>query len=214
MLSLAPSSDIWRVLLKARALASIALLGGLAVGLAGCNFVTPQATTNHYDPSDGVSGNVGQVDLRNAVAIVNDEGDANLVLTAVNRSDDDIDLRVQYESDGDKQNVTVKLKPGANNVGYGKKGQKLLEDFDPKAGALAQLYFVYGNQEGLQLGVPVLDTTFAEYAEHGPTAKPSPSVSPSGTPSGTPSGEASTPADGTEPSGTPSGEASQPATNG
>ncbi|TPW75539.1 hypothetical protein [Schumannella soli] len=201
--------------MKARALASIALLGGLSIGLAGCNFVTPQATTNHYDPSDGVSGNVGQIGLRNAVAIVNDEGDANLVLTAVNNSDLDISLRVQYEAGGDKKNLTLNLKPGANNVGYGKRGQRLLEDFDPKAGSLAQIYFVYAGHEGLQLGVPVLDTTFAEYAEHGPTVKPSPSVSPSTAPSG----EASTPADGTDQSGTevsgaPSDAASDPAANG
>ncbi|WP_181408345.1 hypothetical protein [Schumannella sp. 10F1B-5-1] len=193
--------------MRARALASIALLGGVAVGLAGCNFVTPQATTNHYDPSDGVSGTVGQVELRNAVAIVNDDGDANLVLTAVNNSARTISLRVQYEAGGQKENTRLSLSPGATTVGYGKRGQKLLEDFDPKAGSLAKIYFVYGSQEGVQLGVPVLDTTWSEYEKHGPTAPPSPSVSPS--PSGTPSEGAST-----DPSGTPSDAASDGTTEG
>ena len=55
--------------MKARVAASIVLALAVAVGTAGCGFIAPQATTKHYDASDGVSGNVGQIDVRNAFIV-------------------------------------------------------------------------------------------------------------------------------------------------
>src|ERR1700710_1284550 len=71
---------------KARVAASVALALAVAFGTAGCGFVAPQATTKHYDASDGVGGTVGQIDVRNAM-IITDASDGtvgNLVVTLVN----------------------------------------------------------------------------------------------------------------------------------
>ena len=45
----------------------------------------PQATTEHYDASDGCSGTVGDLDVRNAIVVTDDgHATANLVMTLVN----------------------------------------------------------------------------------------------------------------------------------
>lgn len=43
---------------KARLVASAALALGIVIGASGCSMITYQATTEHYDASDGVSVNV------------------------------------------------------------------------------------------------------------------------------------------------------------
>jgi hypothetical protein len=163
-------------LVRARVAASVALAALLTVGVAGCNFVTPQATEKHYDASDGVSGSVGDVKVLNVMAIASDKkataDHANLVFTAVNNSEDTVRLRVQYKS----KTQTVELEPGATDIGYGKKADQRLQlsGFTAKPGALAKVFFQYGSQEGQQLEVPVLDTTWAMYSDLGPTATPTP----------------------------------------
>jgi len=65
---------------------SVALALVVAFGTAGCGFVAPQATTKHYDASDGVSGSVGSVDVRNAIIVTDAKNGTvgNLVVTLVN----------------------------------------------------------------------------------------------------------------------------------
>lgn len=173
--------------MRARVAASVALAALLTVGVAGCNFVTPQATEKHYDPSDGVSGSVGDVKVINVLAIASDKkataDHANLVFTAVNSSDDTVRLRVQYKS----KTQTVELEPGATDIGYGKKADQRLQisGFTTKPGALAKIFFQYGSEEGEQLEVPVLDTTWAMYSDLGPTATPKPTPTATASPSGT-----------------------------
>ena len=72
--------------MKAQVATSVALALAVAFGTAGCGLVAPQATTKHYDASDGVSGSVGTVDVRNAmiVADAKDGTVGNLVVTLVN----------------------------------------------------------------------------------------------------------------------------------
>jgi hypothetical protein len=172
---------------RARVAASIALAALLTVGVAGCNFVTPQATEKHYDASDGVSGSVGDVKVLNVMAIASDEkstrNHANLVFTAVNSSEDTVRLRVQYKA----KTQTIELEPGATDVGFGTKGDQRLQlsGFTAKPGALAKIFFQYGSAEGQQLEVPVLDTTWAQYADLGPTATPKPTPTETATPGAT-----------------------------
>ena len=44
----------------------------------------------------------------------------------------------------------------------------LLEGIDTQPGGLVDLYFQYGSAEGIELGVPVLDSSLPEYADLAP----------------------------------------------
>ena len=84
---------------KVRVLVAAALAVSVALGTAGCNLIQPQATRLAYDPSDGVSVNVGGLDLRNLM-IISDNGETgNFLLSAVNSSGKDVKLHISFISD-------------------------------------------------------------------------------------------------------------------
>src|SRR5690606_25349067 len=73
---------------RTRAVASVALAGLVLLGTTACNFMAPQATTDVYEPSDGVSTTVGNVQVLNAMVISDGDGEGNLVANLLNQSDD------------------------------------------------------------------------------------------------------------------------------
>jgi hypothetical protein len=138
------------------------LAAALTAGVAGCTFLTPQATLIKYDPSDGVGGHVGDVKVLNAVALINDSGDAvSLLVTLVNQSQQSVNLNIQYLSDDEKTTSVQNLSRGSVTSFGGSKREEQLVITNPgvKAGGLLPVYFQYGNHEGTQLLVPVLDPT-------------------------------------------------------
>ncbi|MBH0029290.1 hypothetical protein I6F53_20320, partial [Pseudoalteromonas sp. SWN29] len=65
------------------------------MGTAGCSFITPTATLNQYDPSDGIGADVGDVKVRNVLAISNDDNSAvSLMITVVNTTTTSGSLRL------------------------------------------------------------------------------------------------------------------------
>ena len=160
--------------MKARLAASAALAIGLALGASGCSMLTYQATTEKYDPSDGVSVDIGELDLRNVLVVSEDGEDGNLIMTVVNNSDDDVELGVQFgEGGGDTQ--TIEIEAG-KSVAFGVDAAEsedvleplLLEGIDTQPGALLSMYFQYGDAEGIEKQVPVLDARLPEYADLAP----------------------------------------------
>jgi hypothetical protein len=156
---------------KARVATSVALALAVAFGTAGCGFIAPQATTKHYDASDGVSGSVGSVDVRNAM-IITDAKDGtvgNLVVTLVNTGSKSERVSI---SAGDKSSTAahVTVSPGqVKQLGQdpenGSSGSNvLIPEFDAKPGGLFPVYFQYGDQTGVNLKVPVLDGRLPEYS--------------------------------------------------
>ncbi|MFF2275319.1 hypothetical protein [Agromyces sp. NPDC058126] len=153
--------------MKARLAASAALALGVALGASGCSMLTYQATTEHYDASDGVSANVGDLDLRNILVVSDDGVDGTLVLTIVNNGEDDVDLDVQVDG-GDT--VTIPVDAGAT-VAFGTDAVEgldevepiVLEGIDTDPGSLLPIYFQYGSAEGIEKQVPVLDGRLPEY---------------------------------------------------
>ncbi len=161
--------------MNARAAMSIVLAGVTAAVLAGCGFVTPIATQYQYDPSDGVSAEVGEVTVQNVLVLTEDGLDGNLLFTAANHSEDAVDLGVQYVIDGTKVDLTLELEPkSSTNFGFGDEGQLLLEGISTPAGDLIALYFQYGNEVSSQIDVPVLDGSLEQYAPYLPTPMPTP----------------------------------------
>jgi hypothetical protein len=153
---------------KARLAASAALALGLALGASGCSMLTYQATTEHYDASDGVSANVGDLDLRNVLIVSEDGADGNLVMTVVNTGDDDATLGVQFgEGGGDV--IEVEVEAGQTLVlGSDEEEPVLLEGIDAEVGGLLPMYFQYGDVEGVEKLVPILDARLPEYADLAP----------------------------------------------
>lgn len=166
----------------ARGAASLILAGALALGTSGCVFITPAATLIPYSPSDGIGASVGDIDLRNVVGIINESGDAiSLMVTLVNNSSTDATVSMQFESGGEKTTIEAPIS-GRTTVSFGTvpDGEQIVI-LDPSvpAGALLPVYVQYGNNEGKELLVPVLEA-IGDYAELGPV--PAPTATPTPTP--------------------------------
>ena len=152
----------------ARAAASVILAGALVLGTSGCTFLTTQATLIQYDPSDGVGTRVGDVDVRNAIALLSDDGESvSLLLTLISTSDRTINVTMQYEAGGARESTTKSVNPNSTSS-YGNfvgEPQIIIVDPDTEPGALYPVYFQYGDVEGVELLVPVLDGSYEQYAD-------------------------------------------------
>src|SRR5471032_3338754 len=69
---------------------------GLALGTAGCTFFAPQATLIKYNPSDGVSLDLGKLQVRNAFVISPKGTDANLIGVFINSGSSPISVELEY----------------------------------------------------------------------------------------------------------------------
>ena len=174
--------------MRARVVASAGLAVLMAIVLAGCNFITTQATLKPYDPSDGVSATIGDVSILNALVLSEDGVNGNLVFTALNTSGDPVDLTVQYDSSGEKADVALKVEADGTTDfgGFNDSAQVFLTDMDATPGGLIPVYFQYGDEPGKQLMVPVLDGSLEQYSPFLPqTPTPTPTVTETPTPAPT-----------------------------
>lgn len=160
--------------MRARIAASVVLAAGILLGTSACNLFAPQATTIHYDASDGVSGNVGDLAIRNAI-VISDNGElGNLLVTVVNSGVTSQNLEIQFESKGKKVSQEVEI-PANSTIPIGDKGYPSvqLENIDTIPGALLPVFFQYGEETGVELLVPVLTNQLPQYSTFTPTPTPS-----------------------------------------
>jgi hypothetical protein len=158
---------------RARVLLSVLLTAGILLGTSGCNLLAPQSTTKHYDASDGVSGNVGDLQVRNAIVLSKDGKTGSLLVTVVNPSDSAHSLSVQYTATTGKVTQQLTLKPQSSTAIGATGGPAItLENIDAPLGSLFPVYFQYGTETGLQLLAPVLDGTLSQYSTLLPTTAP------------------------------------------
>ncbi len=135
--------------------------------------LTYQATTEHYDASDGVSADVGDLDLRNILVVSDDGETGNLIMTVVNNGTDDVRLGVQYGDGAGEAQIEIEsgatVTFGADDVeGIDVVEPLLLEDMNAEVGGLLPMYLQYGDAEGDEKQVPVLDSSLPEYADLAP----------------------------------------------
>jgi hypothetical protein len=156
----------------ARAAASVFLASALVVGTAGCTFITPQATLNRYDPADGLSADLGDLQLRNVVAIASEDGKSlSLLLAVINTGAGPHSLNIQYQAGG-KQTTVSTIVPANSTASFGntpEQDQIIITNSGASAGGLVPVYFQYGTIPGTQLLVPVLDATLI-YSDLAPRA--------------------------------------------
>lgn len=152
--------------MKARLVSALALAATVAVGTAGCAFVTPQATSYQYAPSDGVSVNAGDVLVRNALFIVNNDGSIfNLTMTTVNETESAKSLTVTLAIGGERVTQDVAVPPRLTQFGNPEKGQETItfENLDARAGETIKVFFEADYSGEVEQYVPVLDGTLKEY---------------------------------------------------
>lgn len=172
--------------MRFRSGASLVAASALAIGLTGCSLFAVHQTLHPYDASDGVGVTVGDVRIINALVFTEDGQDGNFSAAAVNTGGDDVELTLQYLSDGDKVNVEVEVPAGETVHLGGADGQVLLPEIGTPPGALLAIYFQYGGNPGKQVDVPVLDTAMEEYDGLLPTPIPTPTVTATPDPTETP----------------------------
>ncbi|MEO7147187.1 MAG: hypothetical protein ABIW81_01610 [Terrimesophilobacter sp.] len=162
--------------MRARLAASAALLALVLGGTTGCTFITAQATTNHYDPSDGIGTTIGEIQVRNAMLLTGDGTTASLLINLANDSKVGVDVKLQYENaDKTKVNGSVYVNAGdVTSIGAADAKKFVLSGIDAPAGSLFPVYIQYDDVTGKQLWIPVLDNREAQYADLLPSSTPTP----------------------------------------
>jgi len=150
---------------RRRFFAPLALAAAVITGSTGCTLGAQIATMKQYDPSDGVGADLGQLALRNILLITNDRGEANLVMTVVNNSGEDISLNVQYDDGSRRQTSALSIPafPERSRIGDSPAEGILVSAASLVNGGLFPLYFEYGAVPGELVFVPVLDGSLPEY---------------------------------------------------
>ncbi|ARC55910.1 hypothetical protein AS850_02305 [Frondihabitans sp. 762G35] len=154
---------------------------------AGCNFISPQTTTEQYAPSDGFETNLGAIQIRNAIVFTESGDKGSLSVTLINTSSTDQDVSFQYKSLGSTATATIPV-PANSTVSRGTAGgdeQVILDGIGEQPGSLLRVFVQYGTQSGKNFDIPVLDGSLPQYKTL------LPSVSPSSVPVQVPSSEPS-----------------------
>lgn len=152
--------------MRARLVASVALATLVLVVTSACTFLTPQATTQPYDPSDGVSATLGKVEVLNAIILTDDGKTGSLLINFANRNATSATVNVQYE-DASGAKVDNSVYVGANDVkAIGGQGDAriVMTDVDAAPGSLFPVFVQSGSEPGTQMQVPVLDGSLPQYA--------------------------------------------------
>lgn len=154
--------------MKSRLVASVALAGALLLGTTGCTLGAVTGTLVHYQPSDGVAANVGDVKVRNLLGLSENGEDVSLVMSIINSGTSAAQVDFQYEdSSGTKSTITITV-PASSSLHVGGTGEEdaraVLRDAGVVIGSLVNVYIQYGDHQGQQVKVPVLDGSLEEYS--------------------------------------------------
>ena len=147
-----------------RARATSMLLAALvAVSLTGCTFGAAQTNQKPYDASDGIGSTFGSVDVRNALLVSEDGQTANLSVSLINTSLQNVALKVSWTTKAGTTERNVYIAAGETLSLGTAKNQFLLHDIDSHPGSLFPVYFQYGAEPGRQMQLPVLDGSLPSY---------------------------------------------------
>lgn len=164
---------------KTRIIAAAILAASVALGTTGCDMIQPQATTKHYDASDGISLNVGSLGVRNAIVISDDGELASLLVSVVNGTGSARTLSIQYVGAGVSHTVSVAVPTSdlrGTTWGGHNDPQIILPQIATHPGSMLEINFSDGTATQSTL-VPVLTTAQPEYNGLGPVATPTPTAS-------------------------------------
>lgn len=147
----------------ARVTTALAATAGV-LALSSCSWISPQTTLKSYDASDGISGNVGDIDIRNIMVIsVGKDQPGQVIAYADNTGTSQATVKIEHADSGDAGSSievpaqkSVKIDPqGGSNVKLNRAGANPGETVNLKVSVGADTE---------TLAVPVLDGTLPEYA--------------------------------------------------
>jgi hypothetical protein len=147
-------------------IAAVLAVAMATVSLSGCTFMTQQETRDIKDVVTGANADVGDVDVRNAIALTETGRSASLSMTVLNDASHSVDVRFSYPSASGRVTQSVAL--AANSILF--RGtrpgdeQMLLMDVDIRPGALLRVFVDSGGSEGKTLEVPVLNGALPQYS--------------------------------------------------
>ncbi len=166
--------------------------GSLALALTtmtGCGYINPQQTSEQYVASDGVSADLGPLQLRNIMIISAGENQPGRLLGAVyNSSSQDVKLTVNG-AEGSQTQVPVKA--NSYTLLNDSTDEAILSTTGDIPGSLVDVKVSEdGTDVTKSVSVPVLDASLPEYKDYlpagsEPTGSATPSPSPSATGTGT-----------------------------
>jgi len=149
--------------------ASAILATALVIGTTGCTFISQQATLIQYSPSDGIDANLGDVKLRNVIALMSDDGlSASLLITIINDGDMTAVVRIQTVSTSGEQVNFLRPVPRNSVVSFGNtvdEEQLIVPMPDAIAGGLLPVYVQHGTVPGTQMLVPALAALDEHYLD-------------------------------------------------
>ncbi|WGW12544.1 hypothetical protein LWF01_01900 [Saxibacter everestensis] len=148
----------------------------LLIPAAGCSaLINEQATTNEYAGGDGISLDVGELELRNIMLVGKEVGSpANLLLVAVN--DSSIEQSLSIEISGQDLSFDVpaesqlEVNPDADE-------EAQVDQLEAGPGALQDASFTSGSDTKDER-IPVFNGALSQYAPYLPTASPTPTEEP------------------------------------
>jgi hypothetical protein len=160
--------------LGARLAASVIAAGVLLTSVAGCTFISVQATYLPYDAADGIGADLGDLALRDVRAVLGPDGQAlSLVFVAINTGTSSTSLTLSFETANGPATQTI-------NVGSGKSVSVGRPDDDTEAivlfpgeivpGQNFEVYAQAGTADGVVLTVPVFDASNPAYVDLAPPA--------------------------------------------
>jgi hypothetical protein len=186
---------------KMRVAASIAVTAMATLALAGCQFVTPQQTARSYTPSDGVNGDAGDIQVRNAFVIDGTGDTASVIGVLANTSQAQTSVTLQWTGTGGPQTRSLQVPAGGllsmstdpTKVDASVPGDSsavVLDGVDATPGSLLRVTFSTSDGSA-NLQLPVLTGSFPDYATLVPTPTPTPTktkkaAEPTDSPSPTP----------------------------
>lgn len=159
---------------RVRIAASAAVLAAAAIGATGCSAINQQATTLHYDASDGVSvGDRAGLVANNLLLVTNgDKAPARFIGDLSNNSSSSQEFSIDF--DGQKVSTTVDAKSSVKlqNDSFAKdftiNGTDDGEYMVTNPGRDIQVKVTTGDSGTKELKIPVVNGTLKEYAKYVP----------------------------------------------
>jgi hypothetical protein len=150
--------------LKAKKLIALIAAAAVAMSLAGCSLSREVASLDPYAPSDGVQIDKGELKVRNVMFVVGDDGNAVLIGSFVNQSEEAVSGTLETMDSNGAVVVTDFSVPAESkfDLGYnGTDGKRLYLTEIP--GSMHPVFVRIAGNDPVELPTPILDGTLEEY---------------------------------------------------
>lgn len=150
--------------MKAKKLIALIAAAAVAMSLAGCSLSREVASLDPYAPSDGVQIDKGELKVRNVMFVVGEDGNAVLIGSFVNQSEEAVSGTLETMDSNGSVVVTDFSVPAESkfDLGYnGTDGKRLYLTEIP--GSMHPVFVRIAGNDPVEMPTPILDGTLEEY---------------------------------------------------